>query len=121
MSDGAYSLPARRGSSELADLLERVLDKGVVIAGDIRVDIADVELLSIKLRLLVASVDTAKKMGIDWWERDPFLSGRPDDQPDRTRTLEERLERLESLLERSLEDPDRSSPSVEPTRSAQDG
>ncbi|MYU18508.1 gas vesicle protein, partial [Streptomyces sp. SID8361] len=52
----------------LADILERVLDKGVVIAGDIRINLLDIELLTIKLRLLVASVDKAKEMGIDWWE-----------------------------------------------------
>jgi hypothetical protein len=60
--------------ANLADILERVLDKGVVIAGDIRVNLLDIELLTIKLRLLVASVDKAKEMGIDWWENDPSLS-----------------------------------------------
>src|SRR5262245_46572507 len=58
----------------IADVLERVLDKGLVIAGDIRVSLLDIELLTIKLRLLVASVDKAKQMGIDWWEHDPSLS-----------------------------------------------
>ncbi|WP_268829218.1 gas vesicle protein [Streptomyces roseoverticillatus] len=62
------------GSANLADILERVLDKGVVIAGDIRVNLLDIELLTIKLRLVVASVDKAKEMGIDWWETDPALS-----------------------------------------------
>ncbi|MEU5048833.1 gas vesicle protein [Streptomyces sp. NPDC021096] len=62
------------GSANLADILERVLDKGVVIAGDIRVNLLDIELLTIKLRLLVVSVDKAKEMGIDWWENDPALS-----------------------------------------------
>ncbi|MFI6350708.1 gas vesicle protein [Streptomyces sp. NPDC050560] len=61
-------------SANLADILERVLDKGVVIAGDIQVNLLDIELLTIKLRLLVASVDKAKEMGIDWWEHDPSLS-----------------------------------------------
>jgi hypothetical protein len=60
----------------LADILERVLDKGVVIAGDIRINLLDIELLTIKLRLLVASVDKAKEMGIDWWEHDPSLSSK---------------------------------------------
>ena len=72
--------PAARpaaGPSTLADVLDRVLDKGLVIAGDIRINISDVELLTIKLRLLVASVDTARDMGIDWWGGDPFLSGDP--------------------------------------------
>ncbi|CAL9577021.1 Gas vesicle structural protein [Streptomyces sp. enrichment culture] len=60
--------------ANLADILERVLDKGVVIAGDIRINLLDIELLTIKLRLVVASVDKAKEMGIDWWESDPALS-----------------------------------------------
>ncbi|MCS0638532.1 gas vesicle protein [Streptomyces sp. LP05-1] len=63
-------------SANLADILERVLDKGIVIAGDIRINLLDIELLTIKLRLLVASVDKAKEMGIDWWEHDPALSSR---------------------------------------------
>ncbi len=61
-------------SANLADILERVLDKGVVIAGDIQINLLDIELLTIKLRLLVVSVDKAKEMGIDWWENDPSLS-----------------------------------------------
>jgi hypothetical protein len=61
-------------SPNLADVLERVLDKGLIIAGDIRINLLDIELLTIKLRLLVASVDKAKEMGIDWWEHDPALS-----------------------------------------------
>lgn len=61
-------------SSSLADILERILDKGIVIAGDIKISLADVELLTIKIRLLVASVDKAKEMGIDWWQHDPYLS-----------------------------------------------
>ncbi|GAA3819879.1 gas vesicle protein [Streptomyces phyllanthi] len=63
-------------SANLADILERVLDKGIVIAGDIRINLLDIELLTIKLRLIVASVDKAKEMGIDWWESDPALSSR---------------------------------------------
>ncbi|MEV0975354.1 MULTISPECIES: gas vesicle protein [unclassified Streptomyces] len=62
--------------ANLADILERVLDKGIVIAGDIRINLLDIELLTIKLRLIVASVDKAKEMGIDWWETDPALSSR---------------------------------------------
>ena len=67
---------SQRPSSNLADVLERVLDKGLVIAGDIKICLLDIELLTIKLRLLVASVDKAKAMGIDWWEYDPSLSSR---------------------------------------------
>ncbi|MGK5555894.1 gas vesicle protein [Actinomadura kijaniata] len=68
--------PTQGGGANLADLLERILDKGIVIVGDIRVNLLDIELLTIKLRLLVASVDRAKEMGIDWWEHDPALSSK---------------------------------------------
>lgn len=61
-------------ATNLADILERVLDKGIVIAGDIKISIADIELISIKVRLLVASVDKAREIGINWWENDPHLS-----------------------------------------------
>jgi hypothetical protein len=61
-------------TTNLADILERVLDKGIVIAGDISIHIGEVELLSIKLRLLIASVDRAREIGIDWWASDPKLS-----------------------------------------------
>ena len=61
-------------STNLAEILERVLDKGIVIAGDIKISLADVELLNIKIRLLIASVDKAKEMGINWWESDPQLT-----------------------------------------------
>ncbi len=61
-------------SASLIDLLDRILDKGLVIVGDIRINLLDIELLTIKIRLLVTSVDKAKQMGIDWWEHDAFLS-----------------------------------------------
>ncbi|MFD3522168.1 gas vesicle protein [Streptomyces sp. NPDC058653] len=73
-SSGASPYSQQGSSANLADILERVLDKGVVIAGDIQINLLDIELLTIKLRLLVASVDKAKEMGIDWWEHDPSLS-----------------------------------------------
>lgn len=69
--------PGYRSGQEpanLGDILERVLDKGLVIAGDIRVNLLDIELLTIKLRLVIASLETAKDVGIDWWESDPWLS-----------------------------------------------
>jgi Gas vesicle protein len=90
-SGDPYRSPlAGRESAQLADVLERVLDKGIVIAGDIQINLLDIELLTIRLRLLVASADKAKEMGIDWWEGDPFLSrGRHD------RSLEDRLKQLE--------------------------
>jgi hypothetical protein len=71
---GQPPVAARRHEpANLADILERVLDKGIVIAGDIQVNLLDIELLTIKLRLVIASVDRAKEMGIDWWEHDPTL------------------------------------------------
>ncbi|HZF10331.1 MAG TPA: gas vesicle protein [Thermoanaerobaculia bacterium] len=61
-------------TSNLADILERVLDKGIVIAGDIKIKLVDIELLSIQIRLLIASVDKAREMGMDWWLRNPDLT-----------------------------------------------
>ncbi|QWC86905.1 gas vesicle protein [Nocardioidaceae bacterium] len=86
------------GPANLADVLERVLDKGVVIAGDIRVNLLDIELLTIKIRLLVASVDKAAEMGIDWWRRDPMLSAGAEDVAEENRQLRERLAALERRL-----------------------
>ncbi|RLL42690.1 gas vesicle protein [Oceanobacillus piezotolerans] len=90
-------------SSNLVDVLETVLDKGVVIAGDIRVGIADVELLSIKIRLIVASVDKAKEIGMDWWESDPYLNSKAAEQEqnqlkEENKELKDRLEKLEQKL-----------------------
>ena len=59
------------GGSTLADILERILDKGVVIAGDIKVKLVDIELLTIQIRLVICSVDKAVEMGMDWWARNP--------------------------------------------------
>lgn len=61
-------------SATLADVLERILDKGVVITGDIKIKLVDIELLTIQIRLLIASVDKAKELGIDWWRTNPFLN-----------------------------------------------
>jgi hypothetical protein len=73
--DGAPDRPAYGPApSSLADVLERVLDKGIVIAGDIQVNLLDIELLTVKIRLLVVSVDKAAELGIDWWRNDPSLS-----------------------------------------------
>jgi Gas vesicle protein len=96
--------PATRPDSDasLADILERVLDKGIVIAGDIQINLLDVELLTIKLRLLVASVDRAREMGINWWEDDPTLQrggGEHRRQLEReNQELRERLDRLERRI-----------------------
>ena len=98
--------PHGQGPANLADILERVLDKGIVIAGDIKIDLLDIELLTIKIRLLVASVDRAKEMGINWWESDPTLSRPALPQPERdadqlareNAELRARLDRLEGAL-----------------------
>lgn len=74
--DTAAVRSAETVTNNLADILERVLDKGIVIAGDIRIQIADVDLLNIKIRLLVVSVDKAEKIGLDWWRTESFLSSR---------------------------------------------
>lgn len=87
----------------LADILERVLDRGVVIAGDVSIQLVGVELLTIKLRLLIAAVDKAREIGIDWWATDPSLSSEPRalaaenaDLKDRLAALEQRLERIDA-------------------------
>ena len=67
-------IQGRRSPDSLADVLERVLDKGIVIAGDVVVNVLDIELLTLKLRLFIASADTAREMGMDWWTTDPFFS-----------------------------------------------
>ena len=80
----------------LADILERVLDKGIVIAGDIQVNLLDIELLTIKIRLLVVSVDKAEEMGIDWWRTDPMLSSSAQGLDQENRELRQRIEELEA-------------------------
>jgi hypothetical protein len=98
-------LPGRpTNDANLADILERVLDKGIVIAGDIQINLLDIELLTIKLRLLIASVDRAREMGINWWESDSSLqkldsgdsNGHQLEQENRE--LRERLDRLEKQI-----------------------
>jgi hypothetical protein len=97
------------GATNLADILERVLDKGLVIAGDIQVNLLDIELLTIKLRLVIASLDTAREVGINWWENDPWLSadasrraeerelrGSNGELEEENRRLKERISELES-------------------------
>ena len=107
----AYGAPRQ---DTMADILERVLDTGVVIAGDIRVQLADIELLTIQIRLVICSVDKAQEMGMDWWKGASFLSSSAPDaldteqiteatrllEVDRAeRKLEARLERLERAIE----------------------
>ena len=85
-------------SSTLADVLERVLDKGIVIAGDIKIKLVDIELLSIQIRLVICSVDKAKEMGMDWWVNNPvFCSQAPQGQLEASLAkIDERLARLEA-------------------------
>jgi hypothetical protein len=97
MATSSQITHSTQGSS-LADILERVLDKGVVIAGDIKISLADIELLDIKIRLLIASVDKAKEMGIDWWESDPALSSRAGVLEQENKLLHDRLDRLEQRV-----------------------
>jgi hypothetical protein len=121
------SLPGRpQDSANLADILERVLDKGIVIAGDIQINLLDIELLTIKLRLLIASVERAQEMGINWWESDPALQSnreRPELESgadlerleEENRELRERLDRLERRLEAG-DDEEKRTPSREQRR-----
>ncbi len=108
---GSQGLPGHPdNTASLADILERVLDKGIVIAGDIQINLLDIELLTIKLRLLVASVDTAREMGINWCVGDPTLQrvdegqesvedgGSLKELEQENRELRERLDRLERLI-----------------------
>ena len=85
-------------SSTLADVLERVLDKGIVIAGDIRVKLVDIELLSIQIRLVICSVDKAKEMGMDWWVNNPIFQRGEDHKTlaSSLASIEERMVRLEA-------------------------
>jgi hypothetical protein len=106
MSDVSRTPPPSRMSAgavrggpapdNLADILERVLDKGIIIAGDIRVNLLDIELLTVKIRLLVVSVDKAMEMGIDWWTKDPMLSAAGQELEEENARLRERIGELES-------------------------
>jgi len=95
MAEMTHALQA----TNLADILERVLDKGIVIAGDIKIQIADIDLLTIKIRLLIASVDKAMEMGINWWQEDTYLStkAREKELMQQQEALESRLEKLEAM------------------------
>ncbi|MEI6885064.1 MAG: gas vesicle protein [Bacteroidota bacterium] len=95
MAEMTHSLQA----TNLADILERVLDKGIVIAGDIKIQIADIDLLTIKIRLLIASVDKAMEMGINWWQEDTYLStkAREKELMQQQQDLEARLIKLEAI------------------------
>ena len=108
------SLQTHPRNDSLADVLERVLDKGIVIAGDIQIRLLDIELLTIKLRLLVASVDRAREMGINWWENDEYITQLEDEaDKDQLGDLNRRLEALEGRVAES--------PQVESTRVGREG
>ncbi|HWD02891.1 MAG TPA: gas vesicle protein [Amycolatopsis sp.] len=96
-------------SSNLGDILERVLDKGLVIAGDIQVNLLDIELLTIKLRLVIASLETAREVGINWWESDPWLTADHDHGQlrDENERLRARVAELEGRSQEFIEDGDR--------------
>lgn len=127
-SSRVVGAPSSSGGN-LADILERVLDRGVVIAGDVVVNVLDIELLTLKVRLLVASADTAREMGIDWWTRDPFLNSRAADRAaeteaddrdsralaDENAELRRRLDALErALTERGALPPPEEAEELEP-------
>jgi Gas vesicle protein len=103
---GSELQPGRNHSSGLVDVLDRVLDKGLVIAGDIKVSLAEVELLTIRVRLIVCSIDKAQQIGLDWWRYDHHLA------PGRQRAeLEnEELRKQVRLLERKVESLTRRTP-----------
>lgn len=109
ISTGLGSGALGRQPDSLADVLERVLDKGIVIVGDVVVNILDIELLTLKLRLFVSSAETAREMGLDWWTRDPFfvgdrangVNGSGDSDGDgEVKALRERVAALEQELRR---------------------
>ena len=100
-SNASRAIATSTQGSTLADILERVLDKGIVIAGDISVSVASTELLHIRIRLLISSVDKAREMGINWWENDPYLSSKAQTLIDENRQLQERLQSIEAEM-RSL-------------------
>ena len=83
-------------SSTLADVLERILDKGLVIAGDIKIKLVDIELLTIQIRLLICSVDKAREMGIDWWTANSYLSPGAAPEKSQVEGLSARIARLEA-------------------------
>ena len=89
--------PAR--THGLVDILDRVLDKGLVVAGDIKINLANVELLTIQVRLLVCSIDKAEQIGLNWWRSDPRLTSNPSYPALQPSQLEDRLDRIERTLE----------------------
>ena len=97
-----YAVHQPTGGDRLADILERVLDKGIVVAGDITVSLVGIELLNIKVRLIVATVDRAREIGINWWEADPRLTTRTSELSIENDQLKQRLAVLEGQVARSI-------------------
>ena len=92
------SMPHAVESATLADVLERILDKGLVIAGDIKIKLVDIELLTIQIRLLICSVDKAREMGIDWWTTNSYLSSSAAPEKSQLEDLSTRIARLEEAF-----------------------
>ncbi len=97
-SDNGLQVGQARASG-LVDVLDRVLDKGLVIAGDIKVSVAEVELLTIRIRLMVCSIDKAEQIGLDWWKHDRYLSVGSQELAAENEALRERVKRLERQIE----------------------
>ena len=113
---GSELQPGRHQASGLVDVLDRVLDKGLVVAGDIKVSLAEVELLTIRIRLIVCSIDKAQQIGLDWWRHDHHLS------PARNRgeVENDRLREQVRLLERKVESLSRRTPGARRKIAARD-
>jgi Gas vesicle protein len=108
--------PGYRRSTGLVDVLDRVLDKGLVIAGDIRVSLAEVELLTIRIRLLVCSIDKAEQIGLDWWRQDPALSVGARKLALENEALREQVRALEERVAALATAPDRTARPARPGR-----
>lgn len=111
--------PGMPPSTTLVDILDRVLDKGLVVAGDIRVSLANVELLTIQVRLLVCLIDKAQEIGLDWWKRDGFLSSQAGKETEAIAALQERIAMLEQQLAAPAAAPAVPAPEPEPRRRRQ--
>lgn len=100
MDNNQRRMPHSLQSSTLGDVLERILDKGVVISGDIKIKLVDIELLTIQIRLLICSVDKAKELGINWWSSNPYLTseGAERKELDELAFLRTRVLQLEQAL-----------------------
>lgn len=108
--------PSYRRSTGLVDVLDRVLDKGLVVAGDIRVSLAEVELLTIRIRLLVCSIDKAEQIGLDWWRQDPNLSVGARRLALENESLREQIRLLEAQVASLTVEGDREEPQSRPSR-----